>query len=399
MADARAFFDLYVKTPISQFGADKLPAFELILRRQAMASNLRPLTSPLELQLDPAGKTLRGGARLSAVAFNRCAVIIASGLSAFLPELAGIIKTTRNDNDRVDGRLARQIWNGLVDIRFSLISRYRLLCDMERNTIDGLAKSGYSPLLNDDAYTAGRDALAASKPSFKFYAGSLSHRAMAAWFREATPFIEVASRAFYRGYYLASGELSGVAPRLTPAVLFSQGTCLAPFGKYGKKIKTIMGIDERIRAAQGFGEVASRPFPDDVLLQGLKQLDDTLLGFAPTPDERLQQDVLKRLRKALTDRDVARGQAMEIARIALSLGRNMTTPADARLRAITTTYSNRTLLDLLVPLCKAARRTSMRRREILEQAAFSIITGQLLSGRPAHGPSISIKEGQSQSGE
>lgn len=382
MASSREFFDLYVRTKPRFFRAADADAFEDCLRRRAAAMQLRSLTSPQELQLDGEGRTLRGGMRLSASAFKRVAGMLATGAHLLFPELAGVIRTRRNDGDLVDGRMTRQFWNALVELRFQHVARYRLLCDTDDGTIDGLAKASYVPPINHDVYAAAVDAFGGA---YAFYAAYVVGRSVAIWFRQGKPFQQVAGLAFYRGYYVAAGELAGFANRATPAVFFPSGICLAPFADYGCKIKTV-GTDEgSARAAKGFAAVLEQGFPDDVVGHGRPLLDSQLLGFLPTADAVAQEEELGRITEGLCRLGMTRADAKAVAAAALAVGRDATNPGAAELRAITTTYSSRTLLDLLVPLCQRARQMPLRQREIVEQAAFAVLTGgfstSLLGGR------------------
>jgi hypothetical protein len=108
------------------------------------------------------------------------------------------------------------------------------------------------------------------------------------------------------------------------------------------------------------------------------------LGFAPSCDITTQEDVLARLAKAVAGLGVQLSAARAIVRQALVVGRDVSNPDAARLRAITTTYSGRTVLDLLVPLCQTAMVMPLRRREAAEQAAFQLLT----EGHPAIKPGI-----------
>src|SRR4051812_33778939 len=103
MDRSRSFFDLYVKSPIVAFAATERDQFEDRLRALAATTQLRPIESPLELQLDEAGRTIRGGLKLSAVAFRKICSMVATSAYSFLPELSGQVKTARNDEDLVDG--------------------------------------------------------------------------------------------------------------------------------------------------------------------------------------------------------------------------------------------------------------------------------------------------------
>lgn len=396
MPTVRNVFDLYTRTPSLFFRRDQAEGFAAELRLRATATSVRAFSTVADLQLLEDGTTRSGGYRLTRDAFRKVAALCGTGLSHFLAELAGVVRTARNANDAVDGRLARYVWNNMIDLRATTLSPYRLLCDTRNRTLDSLVGGSYHMPSNHDVFQAAVDALRGPWPTMQFYAGSLVGRTMVSWFREPTAWTRIGELAFYRGYYVAAAELTGYAARITPAIFFKHGTCLAPFKLYGRKISAIGHDDARRRVALGFGDAVAMPFPDSQVRHGAALLERNL-GFVPTPDPRLQAGRISLLTGLLVRAGLPRGVAQETVALALSTGRYVGDAGPAALNAITKTYAERTFLDLLVPLCHLARQTSIRRRETFEQVAFGIVVGGLhLPSEKSHDTSVRGNQEQAQ---
>lgn len=131
---------LYTRPQQKQFDA-KVPG-ELLSYLQTLDNNtsLRPIYDASEVQLDESAKMIRDGFQFTASAFRQAAQILAPGLSKFLPDIAGTAGQTTGRSSLVDGQYAIKMWNNLVDLRFPLFERYRIIRNDHEKTIEGFVR-------------------------------------------------------------------------------------------------------------------------------------------------------------------------------------------------------------------------------------------------------------------
>jgi hypothetical protein len=348
------------------------------LRDLDQATSVNPVHSEQEFQLDD--NALAGGEyHFTSYAFSQTAQIIAPGLSKLLPDIAGSIVLPDDRQDLVDGRMTIDLWNKLVDLRFPLFRRHRVIRNEETKTIEGLIGHKHQYLENMSLYRYVSETLQNDQPNVAMYAAQLIGRRFAVWYRSEQPMFELPmgdSRwPFYYGYYFTNGEATGVSVRGTLAIFTPKGICLGPYKPFGGRV-THTGKDFFQRLGQMFTTVIDADLPTDIIRAGAEALTTQSLGFTEEMHRTQRKAQVKKLITSLSHVGVPFNLAKEIVEEGLAVG-----SSDARstpLQNIGRVYAGRTLLDLFVPLMQLARKIDLSRREKIEQAAFAMLVGHFL---------------------
>ncbi len=376
--------ELYTKPKVKRFDtsiAGSLPALANYLQTLDNNTSLRTLHDATEIQMDEGAAMLRDGFRFTTSAFRQAAQIMAPGLSKFLPDLAGVVVTKADERTRrTDGRCAIRLWNELVDLRFSLFERYRIIRNDQERTIEGFVSHKHQYLENIWLYREAVATLTSYNPDVDVYAALLTGRRFAIWFRHKTPAFSLTvddqTWPFHGGYYFTNGEATGTSVRGTLAIFTPRGTCLGAYRKFGRRV-THVGKDFMTRLGEMFSSVVHCDVPWDKIEAGAKAMLTTSLGYNIDWSADQRKERSKKLSHSLSILGVQKNLATEATDLALATGRyhGMDSVAWSQAQQL---YASRTLLDLFVPLIGLGRRLDLARREKLEQAAFDVLMGRLL---------------------
>lgn len=371
---------LYTRPKIRRYMANQALELSTYLQTLDERTSVRPMHNADEVQLDQTGSTLSDGFKFTSAAFRQAAQIIGPGFSKLMPDIAGMLTT---DDDRcrlVDGPLAIRIWNELVDLRFALFERYRIIRNDYSRTIEGFVGHKHQYLENLWLYREVSDTLAAQQPDVSMYAAILVGRRFSVWFRNRTPMfttvVDGQNWPYYSGYYFTNGEATGMSVRGTLAVFTPKGACLGPYRRFGGRVAHT-GREFASRLGEMFGSVLQADIPVDKLLQGANDLLTKSLGYDPNGTKEQRKERSKRITHSLGLLGVQKNLAAEVVEQALVVGRyqGVETQAWSQVHQL---YASRTLLDLLVPLLHTARKIDIVRREKIEQAAFDVLIGRLI---------------------
>jgi hypothetical protein len=372
--------DVYVTPKLKTFDPGGITKLAGVLQKMDRDTTVSHLTDSSELQFDFDAKTVRGGFRFTAAAFSQIAQLVAPGLSKFLPDIAGTTVLSDIKAPLVDAVEAIKLWNHVVDLRFPLFQRYRVIRNIQDGTIEGLVGHKHHYLENLSLYREACESLSIHRPEVQPYAAILVGRRLAVWFRSPAPMFNLDIRekkwSFHHGYYFTNGEATGTAVRGTLTIFSPAGTCLAPFQKYGDKVcHTGKSFNQRL--GQMFAKIAETEIPLELIQTGASHMLTKSLGFKSDWDKNQRAARMRKLIHAVMALGVPNAQAKEIAERTMSEGRNrgQDTPISQRTHIL---YASRTLLDLYVPLLWAARQTEIGRREKIEQAAFDVLVGRFL---------------------
>ena len=351
------------------------------LRNLDEVTSLRTVNDPTEVQLNQDGQTKRDQYRFTIAAFRQAAQIMGPGLSKFMPDLAGMIGALDETRAQlVDGPLAIRLWNSLVDLRFALFERYRIIRNDRDRTIEGFVSHKHQYLENVWLYSEAVEVLAGQDQNVEPYAASLNGRRFSIWFRQKTPTftidVEGQPWPFYGGCYFTNGEATGTSVRGTIAVFTPRGVCLGAYRKFGRRV-THVGRDFMERIGEMFSAVVHSEIPWGKLQDGAAKMSSQSLGYVLnwTDDQRKERS--KKIINALGLLGVQRNLAVEAVDLALTIGRYHGMDAMDWAQA-SQLYAGRTVLDLFVPLLAIARKLDASRREKVEQAAFDVMMGRLL---------------------
>lgn len=394
---------LYERPAIQQFTRKTQNQLRERLVDLDNTTTIHTIGSEEEFQLDPRGRTKVGGYRFTYLAFAQIAKLMAVGLSKLLPDISGSITLPDDREFLVDGGLAIDLWNRMVELRFSLLHNHRVIRNDRTKQIEGVIGNRHQYLENAGFYEAASEIIPKYQPDVNFHGAMIVGRRMAMWFRAKSAMFELdvdgTRWPFYHGYYFTNGEATGTAVRGALVVFSQAGLCLAPYAAYGGRM-THTGRDFYTRFGQMLMGVVNREVPVAKLHEGAKGLLSTDLGFQPTmmkPDRKQQQ---RRLVHALTHLGIPKNLAAEVVENALTKGRNLRKGTFFPHQDVSRVYSKRTLLDLLIPLLELARHVDLSRREKIEQAAFDVLTGRILITRSGtNGTTVSKKASRSEASQ
>lgn len=336
-----------------------------------------PITSPEELMYGRSGRTQRGEYRLTALSFRQLCKILAHGLSTLLPELAGVVARADIDDELTDFRRAREIFNGIVTLRFPLLRQYRLLRNEQAKLIDGVVGQKHRSLDNATMFERVNEAVQETASGVVFHTAVVTGRKMTVWYRHPEPLfvVDVDGQpwSFHRGYYFRNAESTGTSVCGSLTIFTRQGTCMMPFTKQGRVMH--IGRDFQQRLSKMFQHVLATTVDAQQLQAGVERLLTTPLGYAELGD-KARRAFEKEIVHNLSALGLPQRWAAECFENALTVGRadpRQLSPARSPRQVLAT----RTYFDVLCPLLRMARSLPSNRRESVEQVAYRMLTGKL----------------------
>lgn len=371
---------LYQRSELFYFDKAHQHGLESRLRRNDRATSIGSLRVPQELQLDEHGQTLQGGYRYTSTSFRQLCRILAAGASTFLRDIAGKNPSHDGRHCLSNSQLARNLFNAVVDMRFPLLEAYRLVRDDESKLIEGVIGSKHFTLLNSTFYAQAQSAVSTTGKQIGFHSAVLSGRRMLLWYRSRQPFLtlQVGSTDawnFYSGYFFCNGEARGTSARGTMAIFCKCGICLGPYHIFGDRVSHI-GRDFHRRLDKMFGKVFSKEVPVEQARSGLTGMLSTPLGCNGLDVKELRVRV-KKLVRVVTALSVPQRIAEQVIDDALYVGHKSVQPGAAAPLSYSQdrVFATRTMFDVFARLIRSAGRMNLGRREVLEQAAWQMLTG------------------------
>ncbi len=373
-------FRLYCKPALYHFKKARQDELEERLHRNDRVTSIRSLTAPQELQLDEYGRTFQGGYEYTSASFQQLCRILSAGASAFLRDIAGENPHYDDRESLSSGQFARRLFNEVVDLRFPLLTAYRVIRDEESKLIDGVIGSKHFTLQNSALYDQVQNAVVAGGKPVTFYSGVLLGRKMLLWYRSRRPFLiqQVGNSdvwQFYSGYFFCNGEARGTSARGTMALFCKRGICLGSYQKYGGRVPHI-GRDFNRRLDKMFGKIFSKEVPVDQFRDGLAGMLAESLGCSGLNAKELGARI-KTLVRAMAALNVPQRIAGQVVEDALYVGHESTQPEASVPLAYRRDrlFASRTAFDLFACLIRSAGRMNLTRREVLEQAAWQMLAG------------------------
>jgi len=372
----RPRWELYRRPKPQAFRRAEKQGLEQLLQKSERHTTIDPLVSTDELKLTTKATTVDRGYKYTYHAFIQMCQLLAPGLSTLLPDVSGAQRKGL-DEAHIDSRMAIDIFNGLVELRFSRLAGYRVIRNEADLQIEGIIGAKHRFLENNQLFQHAEQVLGRHDDPVNFHAGLVVGRQMMLWYRREQPFLEQLVDdepwRFYSGYYFCNGESSGVSVRGTLAIFSKQGTCLAPIDEFGGRV-THIGKDFSQRLNRLFGTILSNEVPVDAVREGFRNLAQTDLGYGGL-DEEARTERSSEITARLGDLRLSRRLADDVVERTLFQGKN---PQPA-----TPTYDwervfrQRKMLDLFAVLVRVSRGLGLNNRERMEQVAYSLLTNGL----------------------
>lgn len=171
-----------------------------------------PPGSARDIRLDPRTRRTQAGARYVSSALFRVCRVLAPGLSSTLVSLTGPEQADTDARERFSTATACQVFNQIVDLRFSgLLSQSQLIVDENRNTIEGLLgpKTHY---FENTAFLELVEGLVQSTCEAQFAGATLVGRRLFVRYLIPEPVVTVMG-AYRRGYAFCATEAGDDAIR------------------------------------------------------------------------------------------------------------------------------------------------------------------------------------------
>jgi len=376
---------LYQRPELLHFSRANQFGLEQQLQRNNEVTSTHTITDVRELQLDEHGRTLQGGFRYTATSFRQLCRTVAAGAGALIRDLVGD-RLSHDQRDRLaDPQLACRLFNQIVELRFPLLRSYKAMRDEDSKLIEGLIGPKHFSLQNSALYEQVEEAIATERSPATYYSGVLLGRKMLLWYRSRQPFLVARIGGdefwkFYWGYFFCNGEVRGTSARGTMAVFCKEGICLGPYKMYGDRVAHI-GRDFHRRLAKMFGKIFARSLPEQRIKDAIRHMDEESLACHGLAKKELAARV-KTLARSLVALNVPFRIAMQAVDDALQQGHAEEGPERDSPLAYSQErlYSTRTVFDLFVALVRSAHQMNFGRREVLEQAAWQMLSGGFSAG-------------------
>jgi hypothetical protein len=370
---------LYLPPPVSRFGRADLQGLIDKLTDSVAVTQMDGVGSPDTLKLSDDCFTLDGAYRYTSDGFRQISRLLGPGVSRLIPDLTGT-RARNIPDDFLHGPMAINFFNQLINIRFAAFSPYRLVKNTRTQMIDGLIGQTHRSITNLTFFQIVEETLHSVSPRPEFWAGAVIGRRVVTWWRSPTPFLSYRLDSeewrFHLGFYFRNDEITGAAARASLTMMGKPGVCLAPFRQFGASVKH-QGKDFAQRLASEVQRVVSQTPPLDEWRAKIPQVLSQTLGFSTGSNHKARRQRMQAITRYLKRAGVDSTVAQEIIDAALHCGRRvgqrpeLLDPVQEE-----ELFTSRTVVDLLVCLLHLSRRLDIPRREVLEQAAFHLVTGK-----------------------
>ncbi len=353
--------------------ADSEQDFLTELRRSALSTQRRPVTSVQQVMLDAQGRTV-GGFRYSVNALRQLCRLLGRGLSQAVFDLGGAQVT--GDGLPTDAAMAIRWLNDVLRLRFDQkLKDYELIVDVQQKRIDGLVGTRYAYLSNAAFYDRVRRVL--GDFPVKFHEAVLFGRRMTVRYRTKSPIFALdcdAPEPFFGGFHFGNSEV-GDCSVSTAVLLIRQRAdtkAVSGFSDRGR-LQHIRGpqFAERLGVQlTAIRERADEPAQLRTRLDALRRRSLELVG---------SEEAIRRRVAALTRRLQQWGLHRALAQRVLSRVQLLgSAPADdiAGSRTGRQGPGNRTEWDLFNAMTFVAKRQPPDSQERLEQLAYQLVQGR-----------------------
>jgi hypothetical protein len=326
---------------------------------------------PEDVHLDDNGQ-LPDGYRLTLLAFNQLCQAVAPGLSRLAAEIAGIKRTDKMPDVAVSAATAARIINACVALRFrapnGLFGR-QLIRYADRHIVDGIVGRGYNYVSNHLLLEMAQSILCDGDVPMGFVQAQLAGRRLAAMFSQTQAELAlVGGQQFRIGCYIGNSEAGECSVRVAP-VLHLEGTecrCMGTpilVSHIGQQLQT------RLVAAFVSGTAALQELSADFTQTASARMQQPL--HLLDKHDKIRVSYRRQLVGGLVSRGVPQPIAEDVIRWAIFAGG---TAAVFPRHVSTEQLRDRYVYDIFIRLLTQAMGRHPRVRELMEHAAFLLLT-------------------------
>lgn len=324
-----------------------------------------PVDAAASVLLDAGGRTVGDGYRYTGWAFNQVCKLLCPGLSRTVQSLAA--------GEAAERAFAIAAFNRLVSLRFERrLAGCQMLVDTRARTVEGVTGVGYRRVSNQRLAALLADNVPGDS---RFLTGTVAGRWVLV--RYVSPSAYVAADGGWRqGWHASAHDAGGASVRVTATLVRAadRRTVLVPPGR--KRVRHV-GDTFEARLTAAFERAAD----------GLKAADVYAAAFAARGRRLVaaghEAKAVARLAavvRRLVEVGVGRVTAAKAVRRAALYGRHADPSATEVAGVTRSAWADRTELDVVAALCRAARPLAIPARERAEIAAYRVLTGDISIG-------------------
>lgn len=349
-----------------------------LLERMDRSADVIPITSEEMVRLDADGR-IGAGFRLNTWAFSQICSAVCPGLYNMLVEL--------NATGTPEAKAASvSIINQLVRLNFRLkLVNQLFLVDRASQTVEAVVSPDYKLLPNIALYQRFRTMVEGLPFETAFYEAILHGRwVIIRFYRKDALFTHEGTR-YFGGYHVSNQEGGRASVHAGLALICERErlSMLTPFSR--GDVARHVGRKFEGRIASLLGHLAGQEHQVEVLQAGVAALHEQTLGLG-NKDERLDAARKRELARRL---NVKSHVGVPVPLIKRAIQNAIHQPFGAsqpksRLAINRQDLLTRTVWDLVVAVCREAKKQSIATREALEQLALAILMGRVKTGiKPA----------------
>jgi hypothetical protein len=333
---------------------------------------------------------VRGVFQLSLSALETLCIRLAPGVFQAVAHVSGLRPVKRAVDRAVtfSDEAAASILNRLIQLRFGNIKGHRLVLNHQTKTVDGLVGRSYAFFSNRDLYQAAFDFVRSQYSDIQLGGATLAGRRLLFNLFDPDPLIVdlpgYGREEFFTGFHFSNAEVGGYSLRVASTITHARtnATAISPFVNGGKMThQTDKNFFEQLQKL--FLRAAKRVRQYDEMRAWLTSLASTKLGLVVNRSVRDdRKDVLasqlqrRGLTREMADAVMARTILFPGASARCLVGEQNTSTTKSNLATLDL-EEDRTCYDIFLALTTEAKDQRIKRRELLEQVAFDLLSGKV----------------------
>lgn len=300
---------------------------------------------------------------------------VCSGLYLYLQDYSGQNSSGKHTREAFSFDEALSVLNKTVQRRFrSHLEGHMFLRNLQDRTIDAVVGSSYRWVSNLEIYSRVRELVSQSFPPSDFAEASLYGRWLLLRYLQQDPFLTIpcellGEERFYTGFHFSNNEVGKASVKANNTVVRKFGLTSAIVKPEKNALAFHVGSNMTIKLDKMFGSLSNKPTVNE-LATNLNKLETTFL-HTDSVDPKIQAKTTDEIASKLARYKIPWNVAKSIVVSMLYRGSYdkeqvpLFHPID------------RTVYDLYNALGREAKRLPINLRELLENAAYSVLVGKI----------------------